>query len=87
MLGARQALCELMSGNLDQQNINNYDLFEQMWNDVWDKINGFGPEKLAHDYGNILINQFNFYIPELDAKQSAWFKRTYINPVRQGLMK
>jgi len=87
ILGARQALCELMSSQLDQQNINDYDWFETMWDGVWDKLNGFGPEKLAHDYGNILINQFNFYVPELDAKQSSWFKRTYINPTRQGFMK
>lgn len=87
MLGARQALYDMMSCDLDQQNINNYDWFKIKWDHLWEKIDGYGPEKYTHELRELLQREYNFYVPELDPKQSAWFKQTYINPPRQGLMK
>lgn len=87
ILGARQALYEMMSTNFDQTVINNYDWFAEKWCLVGEQLNGFGPEILSQQYSKLLFEKYNFYIPELDSKQSSWFKKTYINPVRKGFMK
>ena len=87
ILGARQAVYEMMSSDFNQQNINDYDWFKIKWENRWDETNGFGPDKHAHDLRERLLSDYNFYIPELDPKQSAWFKQTYISPPRNGLMK
>lgn len=87
ILGARQAMYEMMSGDFDYMLINDYTWFNDRWEELTNNTGGFGPEVLSHNYNKQLQDQYNFYIPELDAKQSAWFKQTYINPVRKGLMK
>ncbi len=87
ILGARQAIYELMTNSLDHSLINNYDWFDDKWLKLFNEIDGYGPEKTAQDYSRNLLNEFNFYIPEIDSRQSEWFKRTYINPVRKGLMR
>jgi hypothetical protein len=87
ILGARQAIYEMMSGNFDFMLINDYTWFNNKWNELIDSTDVFGPETQSHNYNKLLQEHYNFYMPELDAKQSAWFKKTYINPVRKGLMK
>lgn len=87
MLGARQAVYEMMSTEFDQLNINNYDWFISKWDSLCIELNGFGPDKHAHDIRELLLSKYNFYLPELDPKQSSWFKQTYINPPRNGPMK
>lgn len=87
MVGARQALYELMADRVDHMQINDYHWFKQKWQDTRDDMKETGPDVLAHRFREMLLNQFNFYIPEFDPKQSKWFKQTYINPLRSGLMK
>lgn len=87
MLGARQAVYELMSNELDHTLINDYVWFKTKWDDLFIHLDGHGPENFSHHYSNLLLKKYNFYVPEIDHKQSAWFKKTYINPVRKGLMK
>lgn len=87
MLGARHALHELMKDDLVQQNINSYAWFVNKWEEVTAMTSGFGPEYVARQLRETLLSEFNFYIPELDSTQSMWFKRTYINPIRSGLMR
>lgn len=87
ILGARHALYDLMNDSINPTDINNYDWFHNKWKDVATLTNGFGPEHAARKLRDSLATEFNFYIPELDSLQSIWFKRTYINPVRSGLMK
>lgn len=87
ILGARQALYELMNNSVDHMLINDYHWFEQKWEETCKSMNNYGPDTSAHFYREFLQNHYNFYIPELDPKQSKWFKQTYINPPRSGLMK
>lgn len=87
MLGARQALYELMEGSIDHMLINDYRWFTQKWETTCKDMNRYGPDTSAHFYREHLQNLYNFYVPELDPKQSKWFKQTYINPLRSGLMK
>ncbi len=87
ILGARQALYDLMSSNVNHESINDYDWFIEKWESLHHSSDGHGPENMAFNIRQQLLNDYNFYIPELDPKQSAWFKMTYVNPVRNGLMK
>lgn len=83
ILGARQGLCETLGSELDTTAINDYDWFNAKWQTVQDS----DPESSATQYAATLDTHYDFYIPELDVKSSKWFKHTYINPARQGLMK
>jgi hypothetical protein len=87
MLGARQALYELLNDQVDHMLINDYDWFATKWVDSCLDMNNYGPDTSAHFYREHLQNLYNFYVPELDPKQSKWFKQTYINPLRAGLMR
>lgn len=83
MLGARQGLCEILDCKIDNSLINDYDWFLEKWQLIKDS----NPEELALHYATDINIKHDFYIPEFDASVSKWFKSTYINPVRQGLMK
>lgn len=87
ILGARQAVYEMMSNELNHSLINDYTWFDDKWNKLINSTLGFGPENIARDFNKRIFDLYNFYIPEIDSKQSAWFKKTYINPIRKGLMK
>jgi len=82
MLGARQGFYELYSGLIDNLVINDYAWFVDHWASVqhWDVATALDSYRVA------LKDQFNLYVPELDSADSAWFKTTYINPPRKGLM-
>lgn len=83
MLGARQALIEQMDNHIDHAVINDYDWFSYRWQavGVWD------PEAEARSMAEKLSFDYDFYLPELDPKESAWFKNVYMNPPRSGLMR
>ncbi len=83
MLGARQGLCDALGRNIDNTLINDYDWFATQWQSIKD----CDPESLACRCADTLSRVYDFYVPELDSDASKWFKGTYINPVRQGLMK
>ncbi len=83
MLGARQGLCDTLGHKINNTLINDYDWFTTQWQSIED----CNPELLACQYADTLNRIYDFYVPELDATVSKWFKHTYINPVRQGLMK
>lgn len=82
MLGARQAVVDLISRNVDHVNINDYAWFKDRWEDVKD----LDPDESARELGT-LMSSVGFYIPEMDSRQSEWFKMVYINPKREGLMR
>lgn len=83
ILGARTGLCDTLGKKINNTVINDYDWFTDQWQTIKDS----DPELLAEKYADILNRVYDFYIPELDKTASKWFKNTYINPVRQGLMK
>ena len=82
MFGARQGFCDLYSGLINNMVINDYDWFAA----YWDRIQGVNLDDELSRYQKILNDDFNLYVPELDSAHSAWFKETYINPPRKGLM-
>jgi hypothetical protein len=82
MLGARQGFYELYSGIINNTVINDYDWFTHRWQDM-------AATNLTDSlplYGRLLRDEFGLYVPEMDRAHSAWFKSTYINPPRKGLM-
>lgn len=83
MLGARQGLYEILSSEIYSTYINDYNWFFSKWETIKD----CDPETLALQYATKLNTQYEFYVPELNADLSKWFKSTYINPIRHGLMK
>ena len=83
ILGARQGLFEIIRGKIKNTAINDYDWFVQKWQNVKEK----DPNDLARMIGTELTSSYNFTVPEFDSTTSIWFKNTYINPARQGLMK
>jgi hypothetical protein len=83
MLGARQGLFEIIRGKIQNSSINDYNWFVQKWQNVKEK----DPDRLARMIGHELSTSYNFTVPEFDNNTSIWFKNTYINPARQGLMK
>lgn len=83
MLGARQGLFEILDNKIDNSFINDYDWFLEKWQTLKEN----DPDILLLQYANKLNEKYEYYIPELDSNISKWFKNTYINPVRQGLMK
>ena len=82
MLGARQGFYELYSGAVDNLVINDYDWF----NKHWQLVQNLDAADALLAYRTALMDAFNFYVPELDSNDSAWFKATYINPPRKGMM-
>lgn len=83
MLGARQGLFEILSHDIDSTYINDYDWFLSKWESIKDS----DVDILLMQYASKLNTLYEFYVPELDIDLSKWFKRTYINPARHGLMK
>jgi len=83
MLGARQGLFEIIRSKIKNTSINDYNWFIQKWQNVKEK----DPDELARLIGTELSSSYNFTVPEFDSTTSTWFKNTYINPARQGLMK
>ena len=82
MLGARQGFCELYSDLISNTVINNYDWFAAHW----EQTGAIDIEDGLRKYQTALMDNFNLYVPELDSANSAWFKSTYMNPPRKGLM-
>jgi hypothetical protein len=85
MLGARQGFYELYSGNISNTDINDYGWFNDKWKDLYSVVNDKPGEYLVI-YSRLLNNEFGLFVPEFDKKTSSWFKSTYINPPRRGLM-
>lgn len=83
MLGSRQAIFDQMRHPIPHTHINDYDWFRSRW----DEIKKVDPNSMAIDVATQLNDRFDFYIPEIDAKQSEWFKGIYMNPPRSGLMR
>lgn len=83
ILGARQAVIEQMQAPFDHNRINDYDWFSVEWK----KIEELDPDQHARYLGSQLDNRYDFYLPELDKRESAWFKSIYMNPPRSGLMR
>lgn len=83
ILGARQAVLEQMRYDLPHTKINDYDWFR----DRWQEIENTDPDYKSREIAVHLDNYFDFYLPELDARQSTWFKSIYMNPPRSGLMR
>ena len=82
MLGARQGFCELYSGIIDNRMINDYDWFA----DHWKQIQYCDVDATLSLYRRSLADKFDLYVPEFNSVDSAWFKLTYVNPPRKGLM-
>ena len=82
VLGARQAISDLISKEIEHTCINDYKWFI----DKWDQVAKVNPDAVARSLRD-KINDLGFYIPEMDAQQSAWFKIVYVNPKREGLMR
>lgn len=80
--GARQGLYDLWLRNLNPDLIRDYDWFDQYWTNFHDHE----PDLAAKAIGRRLDNALGTNIADLDPKQSRWFKETYINPDRSGLM-
>lgn len=83
ILGARQGLYEILNSTINNTSINDYNWFANKWQSIKD----CDPEITAAKYANSLNSKYEFYIPEFNSDISIWFKDTYINPVRHGLMK
>lgn len=83
MLGARQGLCDLIGGKINNTDINDYAWFAGRWPDV----EKHDPDSNARYYGAKLSGDHDFSFPELDADASSWFKLIYMNPARHGLMR
>lgn len=82
MLGARQAISDLISKNVEHTWINDYKWFIEKWN----QISTVNPDEVARSLRDEL-DSLGFYIPEMDAQTSSWFRMVYVNPKREGLMK
>jgi len=82
MLGARQALIDLIDGNVKHTCINDYAWFRERWQ----LVQTVNPDSAARILGKRLT-EHGFYIPEIESDQSVWFKTVYINPKREGLMR
>lgn len=82
MLGARSGYHMLYTGQIRETVINDYDWFRSMWNDISD----CDPDREARWMAVRLEEDLGFYVPELNAQASTWFRTTYINPPRGGLM-
>jgi hypothetical protein len=82
MLGARQGFYELYSNMVDNFIINDYDWFT----DHWQGVCKLDVDESLSLYRIKLQDAFGLYIPEIDNEDSKWFKATYINPPRKGLM-
>lgn len=82
ILGARQAVLDLVSNNIQHTYINDYKWFKEKWK----QVENADPDALSISIRTDLEHA-GFYIPEMDAVQSSWFKMVYVNPKREGLMK
>lgn len=82
ILGARQAILDVMQRTIKHTSINDYGWFEEKWKSVMSS----DPDMVATSIRHTLETIYDFYIPELNDTQSEWFKRVYINPPRSGLM-
>jgi len=82
MLGARQGFYELYCNIVKNTVINDYDWFDNRWH----SMNVPDVTESLACYGSLLLDRFDLYVPELTVSNSAWFKETYINPKRSGMM-
>ena len=76
--GARQGAYDCNLTDADHTNIRDYDWFANKWTDVA-MLDPIVESKLL---GERLRNSLGIDIAELDAEQSKFFKRVYINPPR-----
>lgn len=83
MLGARHGLCDMLDKTIKNTDINNYAWFADKWNSIKD----CNLELTVAQFAARLKSLYDFAIPELDSDLSIWFKNTYMNPTRHGLMK
>jgi hypothetical protein len=80
IVGARQALHDVITKTVKHTFINNYaDLLQ-----YFRKIQRKDPELQAQQLGKFL-NSSGFPIYELDVEMSAWMRMVYINPIRTEL--
>lgn len=80
--GARQGLYDLWMRGLDPDLIRDYDWFDRYWVNFYDHE----PDLAAKAIARRLDAALGTITADLDAKQSRWFKTTYLNPERTGLM-
>ena len=80
MIGARQALHDVITKNIEHTSINDYDHLLQYFN----KIQKEDPERLAYNLG-MFLNNNGFTIYEMDTKMSSWMRMIYMNPIRVEL--
>jgi hypothetical protein len=76
--GARQGVYDCNLTDDDYTNIRDYDWFATKWNCV----NGLDPITESKILGDRLRTGLGINIAELDAEQSKFFKKVYINPPR-----
>jgi hypothetical protein len=82
ILGARQGFLQVYGGDVPHEAINDYSWFRR----AWDLVPKKDIEEQIRRYGKALKDRYDLYLPEFDAEGSIWFKRTYVNPPRSGLM-
>ena len=83
MLGARQAISDMVRRKIRHTDINDYEWFSAKWATV----SNADPHVLSREINAIIMDRCGLHIPELDAKTSAWFRSVYVNPMREGLMR
>jgi hypothetical protein len=76
--GARQGVFDCNLTKSDHTMIRDYDWFNELWNSVKD----FDPTAESFKLGEKLRQGLNIEIADLDATDSKFFKRIYINPPR-----
>lgn len=82
MYGARSGFNMLYGGEIEETVINDYDWFDAKWATV----KNVDPDREARWMALRIEEDFGFFVPELNAKTSEWFKATYVNPPRSGIM-
>lgn len=78
ILGARQGAYDCNLTDWDYTQIHDYNWFKSKWDTVKDS----DPEQMSIELGKELRTGLNIDISDLDAQQSKFFKKVYINPPR-----
>ena len=76
--GARQGAYDCNLTDWDYTQIHDYNWFK----DKWDTVKNTNPASSSDMLGELLRKGLNLDIADLDARQSKFFKRVYINPPR-----
>lgn len=87
ILGTRAALFDMWSDKapwpIIENLISDYDAFKMMFED---RFAGLDVKLATVGFGYKLNDDHGMHIVDLDEAQSIWFKATYINPPRAGIM-